>query len=163
MNTRVATMIRESRILGWGLGACALGAAVIATGAGRAAAPEGLRGVWTADRSTWRVEKAGTTTLVQLTLRHVGGRAFRGELATLGYERVPMDKLIALRIHGASVEFIRGLAGLGYKQLPVDQLVALRIHGASLEFVRDIQGLGFAGLPPDKLVAFRIHGVTPDF
>jgi hypothetical protein len=29
-----------------------------------AVAGDGLRGVWTAERSTWRLEKAGTTTLV---------------------------------------------------------------------------------------------------
>ena len=41
-------------------------------------------------------------------------RAFIDELAALGYERVPLDDLVALRIHGASPEFIRGLAALGY-------------------------------------------------
>ena len=67
-------MNRGNGVLAWGLGVCALGAALLATGVGRAAAPEGLRGVWTAERSNWRVEKAGNTTIVQLTLRRVGGR-----------------------------------------------------------------------------------------
>jgi hypothetical protein len=57
------------------LGAVALIAALFATGAGGPPASEGIRGVWTAERSTWRVEKGGTATLVQLSLRRVtGGR-----------------------------------------------------------------------------------------
>src|SRR5574341_1878778 len=34
----------------------------------------GLRGVWTAERSRWRVENGATATLVELSLRRVGGR-----------------------------------------------------------------------------------------
>jgi hypothetical protein len=33
-----------------------------------------LRGVWTAERSKWRVENGATATLVELSLRRVGGR-----------------------------------------------------------------------------------------
>jgi len=217
-----------------------------------ARAASGTRGVWTAERSNWRVDKGGTATIVQLTLRPVGephdwssshpvaldelrglsaaqieaassevafawkrdagafafegkfesgagaghftftpdasymadmrargypvddekaltlalhdvSRAFVAELAALGYERVPFDKLVALCIHGARPEYIRGLAALGYKKLDLDQVVAFRIHGASLEFIGALQKLGFRSLSPDDVVAFRIHGVTPEF
>src|SRR5688572_32540437 len=48
-----------------------------------AAVAGGLRGVWTAERSKWRVENGGTATLVELSLRRVGGRGHWNSSETL--------------------------------------------------------------------------------
>ena len=62
---------RVERGLAIGLGACALGAALAALAADTTPR-EALRGVWTAERSKWRVKDAGSATLVQLSLRRTG-------------------------------------------------------------------------------------------
>ena len=55
------------------------------------------------------------------------------------------------------------MASLGYRKLTMDQLTSLRIHGATLDFVRELQALGYSGLPTDGLVSFRIHGVSAEY
>ncbi len=53
----------------------AVGLLVIAgAAAGAAAHAEALRGLWTADRSRWKVDKGGTATIVQLSMRRSAGR-----------------------------------------------------------------------------------------
>ncbi len=44
------------------------------SGAGIAVGAEALRGLWTAEHSRWRVDKGGTATIVQLSLRRSAGR-----------------------------------------------------------------------------------------
>ena len=48
-----------------------------------------------------------------------------------------------------------GSLALGYRKLTVDQLTSLRIHGASLDFVREMQSLGFSGLAPVQLAVVQ--------
>lgn len=90
-------------------------------------------------------------------------RQFISELRQLGYDDLPLEKLVEFRIHGVSPEFIRGLAEVGLRDLPANRLVEFRIHGVSAELVRALAEAGHENLAPDKLVSLKIHGATPEF
>ena len=82
---------------------------------------------------------------------------FVRDLKSLGYDHVPVDDLVSMRIHGATPEFVRDLKSLGYDHIPVDSLVSMRIHGVSPEFVRRVQA-SRGSISIDRLVSMRIHG-----
>jgi hypothetical protein len=48
-----------------------------------------------------------------------------------GYEHIPPEQLIAMRIHGVSAAFVREVRDRGYKNPSIDDLIQLRIHGLS--------------------------------
>ena len=76
---------------------------------------------------------------------------------------VTADQLVAMRIHGADPEFVKGIDAQLGRNLGVDELVAFRIHGVSPDFVGQMHELVAKDLSADDLVAFRIHGVSPEF
>jgi hypothetical protein len=57
-----------------------------------------------------------------------------------------------------SSEFIKALRDLGYERVPVDDLVNMRIHGVTPEFIRRVNGTKVAAASVDQLVNMRIHG-----
>ncbi len=91
------------------------------------------------------------------------GPALAGQYASIGYDRLGIDNLIAMTIHGATPDNIRELASLGYEHLSADDLVAMRVHGATPDFIREVERLGYKHIDAEELVAMRIHNVTPDF
>ena len=92
-----------------------------------------------------------------------GGQDFLGEIAAEGYTNLKIDELIALKTHGVTTEFIRGMKASFGGKVPVDELVALKIHGATPQFVKEMKDAGFGGLSAEKAIAFKIHGVTSQF
>jgi hypothetical protein len=113
------------------------------------------------------------------------------DLAGVGFDRVPAEKLVETKIQGATPEYIRGMraAGtnlalegyiesrifqvtpefsaemgrLGYANLDHDMLMQFRIQGVTPEFVRALKDRGYTRVPAEKLVEMRIQGVTPEF
>jgi beta-lactamase regulating signal transducer with metallopeptidase domain len=71
------------------------------------------------------------------------------------------DETVAMKIQGVSPDYVRGLKDAGI-QSDVDQLIAMKIQGVTPDYVR---GLHEQGLQPDanELVAMRIQGVTPEY
>ena len=54
----------------------------------------------------------------------------------MGYSKLPAQKLVEMRIHGVTPEFIRRVEKAGYRKVPVDKLVHMRIFGIDPEMVR---------------------------
>jgi hypothetical protein len=82
------------------------------------------------------------------------------------------DTLIAMRIHGATPEWMtelksRGydhvdlekLQRLGYSHPEPDELVAMHIHNVTPEYISDLRSRGMQNLSIDHLVSMRIHGI----
>src|SRR5258708_3389607 len=80
---------------------------------------------------------------------------FISELAAAGYTGLSSDDLIALRIHGVTVESIREMNDLLKLKLPVDTLLAMRIHSVTPQFVAELKAAGYVALSADDLIAFR--------
>src|SRR5438876_8925892 len=78
-----------------------------------------------------------------------------------GYDANP-DKLIAMRIHGASPEWMAELKKCGYDHVELDKLIAFRIHGVSPDFIGAVQKLGYSHPEPDQLIAMRSEEHTSE-
>lgn len=133
---------------------------------------------------------AGESKLLSLALLDVSSQLAR-DLQSLGFNGIRLNELAAVRIHGATPEFIRGLRAGGYEDLSLEEavasrihgvspdfarevrqagvtaslkdLVAMRIHGASVEWLSEFRNLGYQLVDVDDFIALRIHGVSPQF
>jgi hypothetical protein len=66
-------------------------------------------------------------------------------MQALGYNKLSIDKLVEMVIHGVTPAFVKEMTELGYKNLSIDQLVQLRIHGVDADYVREMnEALGKA-------------------
>jgi beta-lactamase regulating signal transducer with metallopeptidase domain len=99
--------------------------------------------------------------LIQLKIHGVTGDYIRS-MRDAGYN-LTGDELVAFRIHGVTGDFISGFKQAGWSNLKPEQLTALRIHGVTAGGVRQIQGLGFPNLSVDEAIQLRINDITPDF
>ena len=77
--------------------------------------------------------------------------------------RVPADKLVSMRIHGAKPEMVRAYVGMGSRAPSPDGIVAMAIHGVSAGYIQELAALGYRNLSSDELVSMRIHGVSADY
>ena len=87
---------------------------------------------------------------------------FVRDLRDVGYIEKDLERVIEMRIHGATAEYVRSLQSLGYKNIPSEKLVEMRIHGVNAGFIQKMKEAGYSDLPENKLVEFRIHGVSPE-
>jgi len=99
--------------------------------------------------------------LIQARIFRVGREQVEG-LKSVGITNVPLETLVQYRIFNISPEYVRSMRA-AFPNLSVDKMVGMRIHGATPEFASEMAQLGYGGLSADKLVEFRIHGVTPEF
>jgi hypothetical protein len=152
-----------------GLAAFFVGFAFVLVGPGKdtaSAAGGGVRGVWTAERSNWRVEKGGTATLVQLSLRRVGNR--HGWNSS---QPVPLAELAGLtspqlEAPSADVQFgwkrdagafafegrFEAGAGAGHFTFTPDA-----------GYVADMRARGYSGIDDEKALMLAIHDVSRAF
>jgi hypothetical protein len=116
-------------------------------------------------------------------------REFAREIRDSGLRASSRD-LIALKVHGVTLDYIRAARRAGYQDFTADDYTQLRIHGVDTNFLRDLKDAGYNlragdiedlrihgvdsrymrdlrayGLKPEAsdLTQMRIHGVTPDY
>jgi beta-lactamase regulating signal transducer with metallopeptidase domain len=111
------------------------------------------------DRLGYRVSGLDDFELYQLALFDVSGSFIR-EMEELGYEDLPLEQLISMRIHGVKTGIIRELRELGY-DLSAERLVEFQIHGVTPWYIKDLEKKGITELSAERLVEFRIHSVDP--
>jgi bla regulator protein blaR1 len=70
------------------------------------------------------------------------------------------DELVAFRNHGVTPEFVRSIAALGYDPADSDDVLALAIHGVTVQDIAEMNRI-FGKRPLDEHVSFKVHGVTP--
>lgn len=87
---------------------------------------------------------------------------FIAELASLGYTRVDPDDLVSLRIHGVTGESIQKI-NARWGRLPLEKIVSLKIHDLTPSFAEEMKAAGFSKLDLDDLLSMKIHDVTPEF
>lgn len=114
------------------------------------------------ERKSRRRPKSPDEVLFQLALFDVSS-AYSEELRSLGYSKLSLDDLIAMRIHRVDAEYIRSLQRAGYSNLDRDTLMSMGIHGVTPAFIQEMKLLGFENVSSDDVVSSRIHGVTPEF
>jgi hypothetical protein len=90
-------------------------------------------------------------------------RAFVTELQGLGFRDVTLADARKLRIHGTTIDFIKGIRAAGYPDVDLDRIVKLRIHGVTPAFIAGIKAEGLTNPSLAEVTKFRIHGVTLDY
>jgi hypothetical protein len=98
--------------------------------------------------------------LLMLAIHDVGPR-FASEVRANGVAVSKTDELVAMRIHGVTIDFIRSMQQLGLKPEQED-LVKMRIHGVTPDFANNVKQM-YSSASIEDLVKMRIHGVALDF
>jgi len=90
-------------------------------------------------------------------------QSFLASLVAAGYGDLPVDDIIALKNHGVTPEFLRGISRSGWTKLSPQQLIDLREHGVSTEYLRDMHESGVRDLNVQGVIEMRTHGVSPEY
>ena len=83
-------------------------------------------------------------------------------LQSAGLKDLKVDEIIALKIHGITPDYIRGLRAAGI-EASSPELVSLKIHEITPEYVRGLAAAGLTNLRVHEYLAAKIQGITPEF
>ncbi|HEV8583255.1 MAG TPA: M56 family metallopeptidase [Thermoanaerobaculia bacterium] len=100
--------------------------------------------------------------LVQLRVHRITPEYVRG-MRESGYLRLEAWQLVELRIHGIEPEYVKGLAATGYRQLFPYRIVEFHTHGIIPEWLRGIVEAGYANATPDQIISLHVHAIDGDF
>ena len=117
-------------------------------------------GSWLEDMQAAGYKDLDVDRLIQLKIHGVTGDYIR-RMRDAGYN-LTSEQLVQFRIHGVTDDLVNGFKQAGWSNLKPEQLIELRIHGVTADAVRQIQGLGYPNLSADEAIQFRIHGITAD-
>ena len=127
---------------------------------------EALRGVWSADRSKWRVANAGTATIVQLSLRRVGAKGDWNSSQSVPVAELSGLSEAQLDATSAETRFTwkrdagtfslegRFQAGAGAGHFAFD---------ADPGYVADMERRGYGGIDDEKALSLALHDVSRGF
>src|SRR3712207_7201023 len=62
---------------------------------------------------------------------------FAEEVRAMGFGRQPLKKLVELRVHDITPEFVAEMRSIGFDNLSIDELVEARIFDVDARFVRE--------------------------
>ncbi len=94
---------------------------------------------------------------VQRTPGEPRGPSFIDQMKSVGIDDLDVDKLISLKIHDVTPEYVRGIRASGLNP-DIEQLLAMRIHDVSPEFVTEMRGLGLEA-DLEEVIAMKVHGI----
>jgi len=81
----------------------------------------------------------------------------------LGYRNISLDKLIEMKEHGVTADYILSFRKMGYTNITPDQAIELRDHSVTVEFIREFQQMGFKDITLQTAKRLRDHGVTVEY
>jgi len=84
-------------------------------------------------------DKSEEDALFSLTMLDVS-TSFIRTMQSMGY-RETLDTYIEMRLFGVSQQFIQDLKDAGYANVPAKKLVALKVHGIDLNFIRAMNAI----------------------
>ena len=92
---------------------------------------------------------------------HSPRNSYIAQMKAAGYDDLDVDQLVAMRVHGITPEYVKGVRDMGFSPDP-DQVVALKVHDVTPEYVKSIRDMGFGG-DVDQIVAMKVHDITPEY
>ena len=80
-------------------------------------------------------------------------------LATAGFGRPEIDRIIQLRIFDIDYDYVQGLAAAGYPDLQLEQIIQSKIHGLTPAYVTELAEVGYSAVPYEDIVQMAVHKV----
>ena len=99
--------------------------------------------------------------LIEARIFNVNREQVEG-LKSVGYDNLSLKKLVELRVHGVTPEYVKEMRGAGFDE-SLDKFGEMHMFGVTPEFRQQMAQAGYPNLGTDKLVEFKIHGITPAF
>ena len=99
--------------------------------------------------------------LVEARIFNVNREQVEG-LKSVGYDNLSLKKLVDLRVHGVTPEYIKEMRSAGFNE-SLDRFAEMHMFGVTQEFRETMAKSGYPNLNAEKLVEFKIHGITPAF
>ncbi len=130
------------------------------------AAEGGIRGVWTAERSRWRVENGQTATLVQLSLRRVGPKGEWNSGETVPLVELPGLTATMLDAPSADVRFewVRDAGRFALQgRFEAGAGAGHFTFAANREYVADMKRRGYGEIDDEKALRLALHDVSRAF
>jgi hypothetical protein len=90
------------------------------------------------------------------------GGSYIGGLQSAGLKELTVEEIIALKIHGVTPEYIRGMRAAGLEAGP-RELVALKVQDVTPEFVSGLAAAGLTNLHIHDYLSAKVQGITPEF
>lgn len=87
---------------------------------------------------------------------------FIKQFKQLGYDNVPIDDIIKLKIHNVTPEFVKMFNKAGYNNIPLNDVVALKIHSVTPDFIDSFKKAGYKNISLDEAKSLKIHNVSPN-
>jgi hypothetical protein len=85
-------------------------------------------------------------------------REFARDIRDSGLRASSRD-LIALKIHGVTLDYVREARQAGYRDFTADDYTQLRIHGVDGGYLKRLRDAGMRNLNAEQIAKLRIHGV----
>jgi beta-lactamase regulating signal transducer with metallopeptidase domain len=89
--------------------------------------------------------------------------SFLAALVAAGYGDLSVDDIIALKSHGLSPEYLRGMSQSGWEKLSAQKLIDLHSRGVDPEYAHAMKEAGFHDLNVLGVTDLRMHGVRPEY
>lgn len=92
------------------------------------------------------------------TFQFSPSRAFIAEMGRLGYEGLSEQTLFEMTMQDVNLVFVRAVQKAGLRDVDASKLIGLRIHGITPDYISEIQSAGY-DFSADDLIRLKIHGV----
>ena len=99
--------------------------------------------------------------LIEARIFNVNREQVEG-LKSVGYDGLSLRKLVDLRVHGVTPEYIKQMRAAGFNE-SLDKFAEMHMFGVTPEYRETMAKIGYPNLSAEKLVEFKIHGITPEF
>lgn len=131
-----------------------------------ARAAGGIRGLWTAEQSSWRTKSPAAADLLQLTLRRT--RTSGRDSSSFMLPLADLSSLTRAQLSGATSDvrftLARDAGTFSFEgQVGQGEGVGRFSFASSQEFAQALQRLGYGGLDDEKLYALALHDVNRGF
>jgi hypothetical protein len=149
------------------VGLVAAGAVVLAAAVADVAFPaEPLRGLWTAERTRWKVDTGGTATIVQLSMRRTGGKGHWNSSFSVPLEELEglTDTVLDAATTEARFTWKRDPGGFAMEgRFQAGAGAGHFLFALNPEYQADMRRRGYGDIDEEKAMSLALHDVSRAF
>jgi hypothetical protein len=88
--------------------------------------------------------------------------AYSRSLKEVGFDNIPIDKLVELKRLGITADHIRQWQASGLSYVRASDLMGLKATNVSPEFIAGFRAVGFTNISPGNAMGLKSLGITPE-